>query len=160
MLLLSNGNHKYLFRRRRRNDHWLDTAAVRTQKFSGERFIDRHVHRCASGGTRHCCVACPAEVLRVGQLEVDASLGRHTLAVTCVVKRDAVGSLNLVGNAALRTRGAPVRRCQITTQCRPRGETRLARNRRSMVNTYMRLPEAGLDRKIGKLRKQSRRPEQ
>jgi len=105
-------------------------------------------------------VACPAEVPRIGQLEVDVSLGGQTRAVTCGVIGDAVSSLDFVGDAALRTRDRLVGRRQIIAKRRPGGETRLPRNRRSMVYAYMRLSEAGFDWKIGKLRKQGRRPEQ
>src|ERR1035441_4152490 len=151
---------KRLIRRRRGNYHWLDTAAVRTHKLRGKRLIDRHVHRRPLNSTRHCRVTCPAEVLRIEQLEVDVPLGGHTLAVTCGVIGDAVSSLDFVGNAASRSRDRLVGGRQIIAKCRPGGETRLPRNRRSMVYAYVRLPEAGFDRKIGKLRKQGRRPEQ
>ena len=110
--------------------------------------------------TRHRCVACPVEVLRIGQLEVDVALGGHTLAVTCGVIGDAVRSLDFVGNAALRAGDGLVGGRQIIAKRRPGGETRPPRNRRSMVYAHLRLPEAGFDGKIGKLRKQAQRPEQ
>ena len=88
------------------------------------------------------------------------SLGGQTLTVTCGVIGDAVSSLDFVGDDALRTRDRLVGRRQIIAKRRPGGETRLPRNRRSMVYAYQRLPEAGFDWKIGKLRKQGRRPEQ
>ena len=149
-----------LFRRRRGNYHWLDIAAVRTYKLRGKRLIDRHVHRRPSSGPRDRRVACPVEVPRIGQLKVDVTLGGQTRAVTCGVIGDAVSSLDFVGDAALRSRDRLVSRRQIIAKRRPGGETRLPRNRCSMVYAYMRLPEAGFDWKIGKLRRQGRRPEQ
>jgi hypothetical protein len=60
---------------RRGHDQRLDIAAVRRQELRGERLIERHVHRLALGCTRHRRVAGPAEVLRIGQMEIDVSLG-------------------------------------------------------------------------------------
>ena len=111
-------------------------------------------------GARHGRVACPVEVLRIGQLEVDVPLGGHTRAVTRGVIGNAVSSLGLVGNAALRARDPLVGGRQIIAKRCPGGETRMPRNRRSMVYADLRLPESGFDGKIGKLRMQAQRPEQ
>ena len=111
-------------------------------------------------GARHGRVACPVEVLRIGQLKVDMPLGGHTRAVTCGVKGDAVRSLGFVGDAALRAGDTSVGRRQIIAKRCPGGETRMPRNRRSMVYADLRLPESGFDGKIGKLRMQAQRPEQ
>ena len=110
-------------------------------------------------GTRHCRVARPVEVLRIGQLEVEVSLGGHARAVACGVIGNAVSSLGLVGNAALRARDPLVGGRQIIAKRCPGGETRPPCNLRSMVYAHLRLPQAGFDRKIEKLRKQAQRPE-
>jgi len=140
--------------------HRLDTATVRTHKLRGKRLIDLHVRRRPVSSTRHRRVACPAEVLRIGQLEVEVPLGRQTRSVTCGVVGDAVRSLCFVGDAALRAGDRLVGGRQIIAKRRPGRETRPPRNRRSMVYANLRLPEARFDRKIGKLRKQAQRPEQ
>jgi len=145
--------------RPRGNHHRLDAATVGAHKLRGKRLIHRHVHRRPLRRTRHRRVACPAEVLRIGQLEVDMSLGGHTRAGTSRVIGDAVSSLGFVGSAALRAGDRLIGGRQIIAKRRPGGETRPPRNRRSMVYANLRLPQPGSDRKIGNLRKQAQRPE-
>lgn len=136
---------------------WFDAAAVRRQELCGEGLVDRRVDRPALGRTCHGRVAGSAEVLRVRQLEIDVSLRGHTLARAGGVIRDAVGSLNFVADAALRTRSSLVRRCQIVAQGRSSRETGLGRDRanyahRSDLGSNLRLPEARLDGEVGELR--------
>ena len=73
------------------------------------------------GSTGHHRVAGPTEVLCIGQLKIDVSLGGNARAITNGVKRDPVSSMNLVADVARGARGPLVRRCKIcllyTSRC-------------------------------------------
>jgi hypothetical protein len=118
----------------------LDAAAVRLCKRRLECLIN--VHRFASAGTRDRGMAGPAEVLGVGQLNINVTFGVHGLASASGVIGDAAGSLDLVAHAALCTGSSLVAGCQIIAERGSCRKTVLPWNGFATVHAHLCFPQS------------------